>query len=263
MAARLLGLPQAHGDESVAVQGRTMEVASDNAMAALEARADPSLAASSAVPSAPSSVAAVADVAGSAASGQPLNEFAGLRRPEPLAQHSTPSLPHSPSGFERSASQPASAAFHQSGAAPRPKPLDLDGFGSVDELRGVGPETLKAELLRRAMKCGGTLDERAERLWKARGIPLFKLRQELEPSLFAKKGGADGKRSVPVEGGGGFVRQQGPLLPGETLKRGQKRIRSSRAVAVSQQHGSRGGNRNEFGMPSDSILLPENRDPIG
>ena len=43
--------------------------------------------------------------------------------------------------------------------------VDLGQFGSAVELQALGMEALKAELTRRGMKCGGTLKQRAERLY--------------------------------------------------------------------------------------------------
>uniref|UniRef100_A0AC35U488 Matrin-type domain-containing protein n=1 Tax=Rhabditophanes sp. KR3021 TaxID=114890 RepID=A0AC35U488_9BILA len=48
-------------------------------------------------------------------------------------------------------------------------PLDLNEFGSVEELVALGGSRLKGALLALKMKCGGTELERAERLWKTKG----------------------------------------------------------------------------------------------
>lgn len=47
--------------------------------------------------------------------------------------------------------------------------LDLSGFSSADELASLGLDRLKSALMAKGMKCGGTLRERAERLWSTRG----------------------------------------------------------------------------------------------
>jgi len=44
--------------------------------------------------------------------------------------------------------------------------LDLAPFNSVEDLRELGLDRLKAALMDRGLKCGGTLQERAERLFK-------------------------------------------------------------------------------------------------
>jgi hypothetical protein len=49
--------------------------------------------------------------------------------------------------------------------------VDVDKAGSLEALKGVDPERLKAALARRGLKCGGTPEQRAERLWSVRGLP--------------------------------------------------------------------------------------------
>lgn len=244
MAARLLGLPQAHDEARLAADSSASAAAPSHAMGSLDARATPSVASTSAPAS-----SSVPEMAVATATLPPLNQFAGLRSEAP-ALAAARALPESSSGFERASSmQPAAAAA--------PRALELGSLENVEQLRATGPDVLKAELIRRGMKCGGTLDERAARLWKARGIPHWKLQQSLDPSLFAKKSAAEGTKRPAAAADGGFVRQQGPLQPGEVIKRGQKRIRSSRVVAGSQHRGG-GGSTNDFGMPAGSILMPEN-----
>ncbi|CAN4108427.1 unnamed protein product [Withania somnifera] len=63
------------------------------------------------------------------------------------------------------------------------KPLILEEFSSVAELEVLGMERLKSELQARGLKCGGTLQERAARLFLLKTTPL-----EMVPKkLFAKK----------------------------------------------------------------------------
>lgn len=47
--------------------------------------------------------------------------------------------------------------------------IDLDSFKSSDELLEFGLDCLKRELQARGLKCGGTLRERANRLWSVKG----------------------------------------------------------------------------------------------
>lgn len=65
------------------------------------------------------------------------------------------------------------------------EPLDLEEFRTADELQSVGLERLKSALMSYGLKCGGTLQERADRLFLIKDKPL----EELDPSLFAKKNG--------------------------------------------------------------------------
>ncbi|XP_022093102.1 protein SDE2 homolog [Acanthaster planci] len=62
------------------------------------------------------------------------------------------------------------------------QPFDLDKFSSAAELESVGLDTLKSALMVRGMKCGGTLQQRAERLFSVKGISL----DQIDPSLLAK-----------------------------------------------------------------------------
>ncbi|XP_066467758.1 splicing regulator SDE2 [Tiliqua scincoides] len=55
-------------------------------------------------------------------------------------------------------------------------------FNSVAELEAVGLEKLKLELMALGLKCGGTLQERAARLFSVRGLS----RDQIDPVLFAK-----------------------------------------------------------------------------
>ena len=66
-------------------------------------------------------------------------------------------------------------------------------FDNVSSLEVLGLEGLKVALMARGMKCGGTLQQRAERLWAARGKDLH----EIDPSLMAgkSKGKGKGKKS--------------------------------------------------------------------
>ncbi|KAL3314407.1 Splicing factor 3A subunit 3 [Cichlidogyrus casuarinus] len=61
--------------------------------------------------------------------------------------------------------------------------LDLTAFTSSDELASLGLDRLKSALMAIGLKCGGTLEERANRLWATKGVPL----NQLPPELFAGK----------------------------------------------------------------------------
>jgi splicing factor 3A subunit 3 len=57
--------------------------------------------------------------------------------------------------------------------------LDLTGFSSAEELASLGLDRLKSALMAKGMKCGGTLEQRAARLWASRGIDAKDLPAEL------------------------------------------------------------------------------------
>lgn len=58
-------------------------------------------------------------------------------------------------------------------------PLDFDDFSSAAEMEVLGLERLKSELQGRRLKCGGTLQERAARLFLLKSTPLDKLPKKL------------------------------------------------------------------------------------
>lgn len=71
-----------------------------------------------------------------------------------------------------------SAMSASSGAAH----LDLNAFSSWEELASLGLDRLKSALMALELKCGGTLEERAQRLFSTKG------KAEVDPALMAKKG---------------------------------------------------------------------------
>nr|CAG4641560.1 EOG090X03G1 [Eurycercus lamellatus] len=60
--------------------------------------------------------------------------------------------------------------------------LDLSGFSSWEELATLGLDRLKSALTALGMKCGGTLEDRAQRLFKTKGLS----QDQIDPSLMAK-----------------------------------------------------------------------------
>jgi hypothetical protein len=76
--------------------------------------------------------------------------------------------------------------------ASEPTPLRLGMFNSAEELEALGLDRLKEGLEALGLKCGGSLSERAQRLWNVRG----KKMEDIPNNLKAKK-------SSPANGGGG------------------------------------------------------------
>jgi hypothetical protein len=66
----------------------------------------------------------------------------------------------------------------------------LEEYNSTAELETLGLDVLKSALMFLGLKCGGTLQQRAERLFSIKGIP----REKIDPSLFAKKSGKKEKK---------------------------------------------------------------------
>lgn len=71
--------------------------------------------------------------------------------------------------------------------------VDLDSYRSHEELVELGLDCLKQELQARGLKCGGTLEERAKRLWSVKG----KEAHEIDNSLRA--GAVISKKKTTIE----------------------------------------------------------------
>ncbi|VFQ73678.1 unnamed protein product [Cuscuta campestris] len=66
--------------------------------------------------------------------------------------------------------------------------IDLDYYNTVEELKKVGPDRLKEALVALGLKSGGTIQQRAERLFLTKHTPL----EKLDKNHFAK--GTQGSR---------------------------------------------------------------------
>ncbi|KAM3930131.1 splicing regulator SDE2 [Leptodactylus fuscus] len=77
---------------------------------------------------------------------------------------------------------PATTDTQQEAPHVDPALFNLLAFTSASELEALGLEKLKVELMALGLKCGGTLQERAARLFSVRGLT----REQMDPSLFAK-----------------------------------------------------------------------------
>ncbi|XP_036421098.1 replication stress response regulator SDE2 isoform X2 [Colossoma macropomum] len=77
---------------------------------------------------------------------------------------------------------PADSTDTQAAQPASEGPLDLLSVNGVEDLEALGLERLKAELMQRGMKCGGTLQERAARLFSVRGLSP----DQIDPALLAK-----------------------------------------------------------------------------
>lgn len=73
--------------------------------------------------------------------------------------------------------------------------LDLSAFSSREELASLGLDRLKSALMALGLKCGGTLEERAQRLFFTKGKKL----SEMDPNLFAKSKPGKAGRSKDTE----------------------------------------------------------------
>lgn len=66
----------------------------------------------------------------------------------------------------------------------------MEQINSAEELALYGLERLKAELSQRGLKCGGTLQERAQRLFAVKGLKPH----QIDSSLLAKPSSAKEKK---------------------------------------------------------------------
>ena len=82
--------------------------------------------------------------------------------------------------------------------------------------RAVGADALKAALAERGMKAGGTLAERAARLFEAKGVSDL---STLPRALVAKR-----KASATAPADNGPRQPRGPLGPGQTMRPGATRL---------------------------------------
>ena len=100
-----------------------------------------------------------------------------------------------------------SAMVKQSGAH-----LDLSAFSSPEELASLGLDRLKSALQALGLKCGGTLEQRAQRLFATKGKEL----EDLEQSMFVAKARATGGvvaavAAASVKGGRSAAQKQKDL----------------------------------------------------
>ncbi|VFQ94001.1 unnamed protein product [Cuscuta campestris] len=79
--------------------------------------------------------------------------------------------------------------YQENGSAPMDHTvIDLDYYNTVEELKEVGPDRLKEALAALGLKSGGTIQQRAERLFLTKHTPL----EKLDKNHFAK--GTQGSR---------------------------------------------------------------------
>lgn len=86
----------------------------------------------------------------------------------------------------------ASSAAVKDGIANAPQPLRLGMFNAAAELEALGMDRLKEALEAVGLKCGGTLKDRANRLWSVRG----KKPEDFPAALRAKDNSASKKRKL-------------------------------------------------------------------
>ena len=110
-------------------------------------------------------------------------------------------------------------------------PVRLEKLSDISDLHTLGLDALKAECQRKGLKCGGTLEERAARLWATRGVPAHLI----DRSLLATSSSKKRRRNEGADtASAGFQRQQGPLMQGQGMRMGQKRLPTSRTAQPSQ-----------------------------
>lgn len=63
--------------------------------------------------------------------------------------------------------------------------MTLEEATCTEDLYPLGLDVLKQELMDRGLKCGGTLEQRAQRLFSVKGLS----KDQIDPSLFSKASG--------------------------------------------------------------------------
>ena len=69
----------------------------------------------------------------------------------------------------------------------KPELLDLDQYKSIQELEALGLDRLKSALLALKVKCGGTLQQRAERLFSLKGLEYKDFPKKVRAKGFVEK----------------------------------------------------------------------------
>jgi len=108
-------------------------------------------------------------------------------------------------GFRQNSNSPAFVPPSTKG----PLSAYADAADTAEDLHALGLDVLKAELMRCGVKCGGTVAERATRLFALKGLTA----NDSVP-LDLRAGNTGPKSSEGVSAGAKRVPQQGPLLPG-------------------------------------------------
>ncbi|XP_056442655.1 splicing regulator SDE2 isoform X1 [Gadus chalcogrammus] len=112
---------------------------------------------------------------------EPVSTGSDQPETEPTTQINQDPQPTEPQPTEPQPTQAAPQQVHP--------PLDLDAAGSPEDLEAAGLDQLKEALRSRGLKCGGTLKERASRLFSVRGLTA----EQIDPLLRAKTS-AKGKK---------------------------------------------------------------------
>ncbi|CAL8354924.1 unnamed protein product [Boreogadus saida] len=111
---------------------------------------------------------------------EPVSTSSDQPEPEPTIQINQDPQPTEPKPTEPQQTQSAPQVH---------PPLDLDAAGSPEDLEAAGLDQLKEALRSLGLKCGGTLKERASRLFSVRGLTA----EQIDPLLRAKTS-AKGKK---------------------------------------------------------------------
>mmetsp|Transcript_15741 Transcript_15741/g.52685 ORF Transcript_15741/g.52685 Transcript_15741/m.52685 type:complete len:149 (-) Transcript_15741:462-908(-) len=114
--------------------------------------------------------------------------------------------------------------------------INIETAETVEEVEELGLNVLKDELSKLGMKCGGTLHERAERLWQTKGVEDIKeflaanSSLLVNPSRNKKQRVDESVRLVQEKEAERAAKRektaQGPLLEGLERKPGQKKLPS-------------------------------------
>jgi hypothetical protein len=115
----------------------------------------------------------------------PVPVLAPVLAPAP-APAPAPTPTPTPAPAPATAPATARAENKDSGKTDATPELDLAAAASADSLKELGLERLKLELQRRGLKCGGTLEQRAERLFSIRHAREGEIDESLRPAKKTK-----------------------------------------------------------------------------
>jgi len=112
-----------------------------------------------------------------------------------------------------------------------PRYVDLSGYNSAKELEALGLPKLKAALQALDLKCGGTLEQRAQRLFAAKGLTPQQLLESADSIHNAggnskkRKRKRRGKGKKPSNGDGNASSNKKPEAPAATASAEEKETR--------------------------------------
>lgn len=120
--------------------------------------------------------------------GEPAYKVAKLNDNNPDSLHDSDLMAETASAVKTAIVEKETSNGFGTNTAYANVPVNLDDYSHAGDLQVLGMERLKAELMRRGLKCGGSLQERAQRLFSVKGVA-----SEDIPTKLLSKGKGQGK----------------------------------------------------------------------